>query len=84
MASDTPGPDTPVRLRQMIAHGDGQPSRTARVRDRRFTFKGLKAGTRYRVVADGWQSTPQVHTINCRPHTTHHADFRIIGPPQAG
>ena len=82
MASDTPGPDTPVRLRRVIAHADGQQSRRAAVTNRRFTFRDLRAGTRYRLVADGWQSTPQVRTIDCRPNVTHHADFRIDGPPQ--
>jgi hypothetical protein len=84
MASDTPGPDTPVRLRQVIAHADGQPSRRAAVRNRQFTFRGLRAGIRYRLVADGWQSTPQVRTIECRPRITHRADFHIVGPPQEG
>lgn len=81
---DTPGPRIVVRLRHMAARADGQQSRSAVVHNRQYTFTGLPAGARYRVVPAFFRSTPPVRIIDCRPHITHRANFHIIGPAPEG
>jgi hypothetical protein len=83
VSPDHPGGSaTRVRLREIFLRpvGAETPLR-ARIENRRYIFRNLKAGVVYEVLLVGFQSKPLwPRAVTCRASQNNRVDFQIIGP----